>query len=107
MTKQEFLIQLQRELNGSIGSREAAPHVAYYQEYIEIEMRKGRSQEEIMEELGSPRLITRSIAEASRHAGQGKTGDAFLFSYGKKIRQKCVNLLEDTIKKAKKWFDHL
>ena len=45
MTKQEFLLQLQRTLNGSIGSNEAESHVSYYREYIEIEMRKGRTEE--------------------------------------------------------------
>ena len=65
MTKQEFMTELQRALNGRMGSAKAAPHVSYYQEYIEIEMRKGRPEEEVMEELGSPRLLAKSICEVS------------------------------------------
>lgn len=93
MTKQEFLIQLQRALNGRIGSFKAAPVVEYYQEYIEIEMRKGRPVEEVMEELGSPLLIARSIEEASGSIKQRKN--------------QGTALLEKVFGKIRAWFENL
>ena len=33
----------------------------YYENYIETEMRKGKSEEEVINELGDPRLIAKSI----------------------------------------------
>lgn len=107
MTKQEFLAQLQRALNGKIGNKEAAAFVDYYQEYIEIETRKGRSQQDIMEELGSPRLIAHSIIDASEHAGHGTTMNDVLFKYGKKLKDKCISLCEKTFEQAQKWFENL
>ncbi|MDD6492374.1 MAG: DUF1700 domain-containing protein [Firmicutes bacterium] len=95
MTKQEFLMQLQRSLNGSIGSRKAQNHVAYYQEYIEIEVRKGRSEEAVTEEIGDPRLIAKSISGALEHKGRNH------------IKEKCALFGADLINKVKRWFDSL
>lgn len=99
MTKQEFLTQLQRALNGSIDSKEAAALVDYYQEYIEIEMRKGRSQQDVMEELGNPRLIARSIIDVSVHTGYS--------TVVKGISGKCTDLCREVFLKARKWFENL
>lgn len=89
MTKKEFMIRLQRALNNNMGSKEAIPHVEYYQEYIEIEVRKGRSPEEILEELGEPELIARSITDVERSRKTGKAeGRAFW-------------------NKARRWFEEL
>ncbi|MGN0365418.1 MAG: DUF1700 domain-containing protein [Suilimivivens sp.] len=95
MTKQEFLLQLQRTLNGSIGSNEAESHVSYYREYIEIEMRKGRTEEEVTTELGDPKLIAKSIA------------DALQYRDGSKIKDQCFLFCADICNKVKSWFEKL
>lgn len=65
MTKQEFLDELQRALTNKISAVAVTEHVNYYREYIEVEVRKGKSEEAIVQELGSPRLIAKSILTAA------------------------------------------
>lgn len=70
MDKNEFLEKLQRTLAGGLGSGQVAENIRYYQEYIESEIRKGRSEEEVLSQLGDPRLLAKSIIEANKHAGE-------------------------------------
>lgn len=69
MDRTEFIEKLQRALAGGLDSGQVADHVRYYQEYIDSEIRKGRSESEVMEQLGDPRLLAKSIIEANKRAG--------------------------------------
>ncbi len=70
MDRTEFIERLQRALAGGLGSGLVAENVRYYQEYIDSEIRKGKSEEEVLSMLGDPRLLAKSIIEANKHAGQ-------------------------------------
>lgn len=70
MTKQEFLIQLQKALNGKISSSSIQSHVRYYDDYISMEMRKGKAEEKVLEELGDPHLLAKTIIAADAGAQQ-------------------------------------
>lgn len=70
MDKNEFLEKLQRTLAGGLSSSQVAENIRYYQEYIESEIRKGASEEEVLSQLGDPRLLAKSIIEANKHAGE-------------------------------------
>ena len=65
MEKQEFLDKLRLALNGRVETGTVSDTIAYYEEYINTEVRKGRSEEEVMASLGDPRLIARTIIETS------------------------------------------
>lgn len=69
MDKNEFIDKLQRALAGGLNSGQVAENVRYYQEYIDSEVRKGKSENEVMEGLGDPRLLAKSIIEANKRAG--------------------------------------
>ncbi|MBD5526236.1 MAG: DUF1700 domain-containing protein [Lachnospiraceae bacterium] len=69
MEKTEFIERLQRALAAGVPSSQVAENVRYYQDYIDSEIRKGRSEKEVMESLGDPRLLAKSIIEANKHAG--------------------------------------
>ena len=69
MDRTEFIDKLQRALAGGLNSGQVAENVNYYQEYIDSEIRKGRSEEEVMAQLGDPRLLAKSIIEANKRAG--------------------------------------
>ena len=43
--------------------------LTYYRQYFEDEIRNGKSEEDVIRELGSPRLIARSIIDA--HGNEG------------------------------------
>lgn len=107
MTKQEFLTQLQRNLNGRIGSKKAAEHIAYYQEYIEIELRKGRPLQEIMEDLGSPGLIARSITDAHKRKEEKESSNKGFSKYRDWIKGLCTRLGQETFEKMREWFNGL
>lgn len=70
MTKQEFLIDLQKALTNRLSSAAVNSHVNYYREYIEVEIRRGREEAEVVEGLGNPRLIAKSILTAAAADGQ-------------------------------------
>ena len=69
MDKREFIDKLQHALAGGLNSSQVAENVRYYQDYIESEIRKGRSEAEILSQLGDPRLLAKSIIEANKRAG--------------------------------------
>ena len=71
MRKDEFLQTLRRALNGNVPPRVVEENVRYYDGYISDEVRKGRSEEEVIEEIGDPRLIARTIEDTTDGAGEG------------------------------------
>ena len=64
MSKAEFLDGLRRALSATGSSSLIEENLAYYNNYIDAEVSKGRSEKEVLEELGDPRLIARSIMDA-------------------------------------------
>lgn len=69
MNRTEFIEKLQRALAGGLPSGQVAENVRYYQDYIDSEMRRGRTECQVMEQLGDPRLLAKSIIEANKRAG--------------------------------------
>lgn len=69
MDRTEFIERLQRALAAGISSGQVAENVRYYQDYIDAEVRRGRSEREVLDSLGDPRLLAKSIIEANKHAG--------------------------------------
>lgn len=67
MKKQEFLNTLRIALNGKLSPAEVEENVSYYEDYINTQMRIGKSEQEVIAALGDPRLIARSIAEVAGH----------------------------------------
>lgn len=65
MTKYEFLEELKAALTGEVESQVMLESYSYYSNYIDNELRKGRLESEILEELGKPNLIARSIIAAN------------------------------------------
>lgn len=61
MNKQDFIDRLRMALNGRVSPGLVMDNVNYYEDYINTEIRKGRTEEEVLESLGDPRLIARTI----------------------------------------------
>ncbi len=74
MTKSEFTEILRKTLSGRVSHSVVNENVAYYENYIDTEIRKGRSEEEVLEELGDPRLIAKTIIAASREESASAVG---------------------------------
>ena len=60
MTKNEFMIKLQEALENDLDASAVRDNVNYYSNYIDDEIRKGRS-----EELGDPWVIAQSVIDMS------------------------------------------
>lgn len=71
MNRTEFLETLGAQLSGQMQDSKASAHVRYYRDYIEEQMRKGRSEEEVLAELGDPRLIAKTLLDTDPEAGTG------------------------------------
>lgn len=61
MTKNEFLAKLKEALENDLDVRVVQDNVVYYRSYIDGEVSKGRSEEEVLDELGDPWVIAQSI----------------------------------------------
>ncbi len=75
MSKQEFVDRLRTALNGRIPQAKVEETARYYQDYINTEIRKGRSEEEVLQSLGDPRLIARTIIQTSGAESSGIGGE--------------------------------
>lgn len=64
MTRELFITELRRALAVELSAVEIDVHAKYYNEYFSTEMSKGRTEEDILNELGDPRLIAKSILGA-------------------------------------------
>lgn len=62
MRRQEFIEQLRIALQGTIPQEKLNEHLRYYDNYIMEEARKGRTEEQVIEDLGDPRLIAKTLA---------------------------------------------
>lgn len=69
MTKNEFISQLKEALQGMVPASQAEENIRYYENYFQEQKKNGKTESEISEELGNPRLIAKSIIEA---AGEGQ-----------------------------------
>ena len=61
MTRFEFTKILRKTLSGRVSHEIVNENVAYYETYIDTEIKKGRSEREILQELGDPRLDRKSV----------------------------------------------
>ncbi|MCD8122642.1 MAG: DUF1700 domain-containing protein [Clostridiales bacterium] len=71
MNRGEFLQGLQNALSGKVPPVVVRDNLNYYNDYIRGEVQKGRDERDVMEELGDPRLIARTIIDTTPDAGDG------------------------------------
>lgn len=69
MTKNQFLEKLRAALSGKVPSDLVTENLRYYEDYINTEIRKGKTEGEVLEGLGDPRLIARTIVETRGGSG--------------------------------------
>lgn len=66
MTKEEFLQELRIALQGRIPQAQVNEHLLYYEAYILEESRKGRTVGQVVEYLGDPRLLAKTLIEMQK-----------------------------------------
>mgnify|MGYP002510810509 CR=1 FL=1 len=81
MTKQEFLETMRLALNGKVDSGQVMENLHYYEDYINTEVRKGTPESEVLEKLGDPRLLARTITETGGSARVNTGGGDYSWQY--------------------------
>ena len=77
MRKTEVLQELREALDGEVSASVIQSNISYYDQYIRQEAAKGRREEEVIEEIGSPRLIAKTIIDSSEGAGETGQGGSY------------------------------
>ncbi|MCQ2512285.1 MAG: DUF1700 domain-containing protein [Lachnospiraceae bacterium] len=70
MGKNEFLTVLRGQMTGRIPTSEVNSQLEYYLAYIDSQVAKGMSEEQVVEELGDPRLIAKTLIESTDRAAE-------------------------------------
>ena len=65
MSRQDFLQPLREALLGEVPGNVIEENIRYYYDYISTEVRKGSAENEVIASIGDPRLIAKTIMEAS------------------------------------------
>lgn len=66
MSRQEFLETLGRALKRELSDAEVADNVRYYENYIDQEIKNGKSEAQVLIDLGDPRLIAKTILQVDQ-----------------------------------------
>ncbi len=69
MDRNEFISTLRGTLTGAVSDSVVEENVSYYYNYISEEIGRGKREEEVMELLGDPRLIARTIIDTAGGGG--------------------------------------
>lgn len=64
MRKNEFLDELHKALENDLSGQAVQENVQYYRTYIEEQVRNGRMEEDVLEELGDPWLIAKTLIDS-------------------------------------------
>ncbi len=87
MKRSEFLEKLREALENDLSGRIVQENIDYYNSYIAEEVRKGRAEEAVIEELGDPWVIARSVVEMADSTAGTKEGYAAYESAQSKTTQ--------------------
>ena len=70
MSKEEYLRGLEEALAGEVPASVIRENMNYYNSYLSQEMAKGRTVDEISEEIGEPRIVARTIIDSCEASGE-------------------------------------
>lgn len=87
MNRTEFLTILRNQLAGQMQEGKAEAHIRYYEDYIQSQVRKGRTEEDVLGELGDPRLIAENSYRNRRQPAAGRI--RAVFQLWKRCRRVC------------------
>lgn len=71
MNRQEFIRELRIAMTGHFSPSEIQENVDYYEDYIDMQLRKGKTEREVLDELGDPKLLIKSMRAAGKGNGSG------------------------------------
>lgn len=81
MTKHEFLRKLEEALTNDVEPSVIRENLKYYEEYIEEEVKEGRTEEDVLEELGDPWAIAKTISDMAETASKEPRSPQYKTAY--------------------------
>ena len=69
MRSSDFLLQLKKALENELSAAQVQDNVEYYKNYIKEEMKSGKSEQEVMNMLGDPWAIAKTILLEEKMSG--------------------------------------
>lgn len=81
MSREEFLRELEEALAGDVPEAVIRDNVSYYGSYLSQEMARGRSVEEIVDEIGEPFIVAKTIIEHCEASGECAGDGGYESSY--------------------------
>ena len=78
MNRNEFIKKLKEALSEFLDINAVNNQINYYDDYISNEISKGRTEKEVLEELGDPRLIAKTIKTVNNNSNTVKaSGESY------------------------------
>lgn len=98
MERTDYIAALERALVGRIDPDEMRQIIGFYQDYINQEIAKGKTESQALEDLGEPRLLAKSILAAHEEKKEevfeeGETTQIVASSLWDLIRRKPILIL--------------
>ncbi len=90
MTRDAYLKGLEEALKGSVPDSVVRENIDFYRDYINGELSKGKTVDDVVEEIGSPSLVARSIIKSGggrRASGSSSSGNSNTSSSGNSSSQ--------------------
>ncbi|MGN0400724.1 MAG: DUF1700 domain-containing protein [Acetatifactor sp.] len=95
MEKQEFLDRLRLSMSGKVAPEVVDDTIEYYEEYINTQIRLGTDRNQVMEALGDPRLIARTIIETkgrNRANAEGSGDKEQEYGESREVRRRLTGI---------------
>ena len=70
MNRSEFLEKLRNALENDLSGPQIQENIAYYDEYIRNEIKNGKTEQEVLDMLGDPWVIARTIIDTRENTGE-------------------------------------
>lgn len=70
--KEQFMNELKTALSGQVSTVKYNETVRYYEEYITSQMQAGKTEEEVINSLGSGRLIAKTVIDTAQASGEAE-----------------------------------
>ena len=79
MNRTEFIDKMRAALTGNVNHNKIEENIRFYHDYIDMEVKKGRDEQDVVLGMGDPRLIAKTIIEANKAAGDGETEENTIY----------------------------
>ena len=76
MNQEAFIRDFQEALAGKVSDHIIRENTDYYKNYINMQMRQGVQEAEVLQSLGDPRLLAKTVVESQRFSNEGQATNA-------------------------------